>query len=362
MTTKKRVSKACDTCRKSKTKCDGERPCQRCLSENKICTYSNSSIGYSEGKLKKLYNQEYVDLLETRVSLLTKSLSLLFLEFDKVLESGVLRINPDQIARFKQVQYESLMLRQGGATIPLELNNHSSEACTDDGSSDDADIGKPAEVWSRLLQNKETFINETTGKLNINQVVYSIIPTNVDMAVKSVNFSALDTEDTNELKRELNTQQLRPDDISPEVADKFLSNGYVNKHILLTADRSKDGLPQNTHDEPCKRRRRSKVQEMKEKNNEHDEQNPIFERQEEAHIKSEFPQQQRDNSMASLYDSSLPSWYDSYSGNGSQPFYPTFTGSEGTVSREEFGSDPNDSLAKVHIGIKPIQRQDNSNK
>lgn len=67
---KKRVSKACDCCRKSKTKCDGMRPCTRCLQDNKICTYMSN-----KKKADKLYPSSYVDLLETRVSILIQSLN-----------------------------------------------------------------------------------------------------------------------------------------------------------------------------------------------------------------------------------------------------------------------------------------------
>ena len=40
ITKKKRQSCACDACRTSKKKCDGESPCGRCSSMGKICTYS----------------------------------------------------------------------------------------------------------------------------------------------------------------------------------------------------------------------------------------------------------------------------------------------------------------------------------
>ncbi|CCH44249.1 putative transcriptional regulatory protein [Wickerhamomyces ciferrii] len=67
---KKRVSKACECCRKSKTKCDGQRPCTRCLQDNKICTYLTN-----KKKDEKAYSSSYVDMLETRVSILIKSMS-----------------------------------------------------------------------------------------------------------------------------------------------------------------------------------------------------------------------------------------------------------------------------------------------
>ena len=39
-TIKKRQSIACDPCRKSKKKCDGNTPCFRCKRNNKVCTFS----------------------------------------------------------------------------------------------------------------------------------------------------------------------------------------------------------------------------------------------------------------------------------------------------------------------------------
>lgn len=74
---KKRVSKACDCCRKSKTKCDGMRPCSRCLQDNKICTYM------SKKKADQMYPASYVDLLETRVSILVQSLTTLLQKSSK---------------------------------------------------------------------------------------------------------------------------------------------------------------------------------------------------------------------------------------------------------------------------------------
>lgn len=66
---KKRVGKACDSCRIKKTKCDGKKPCLRCIADNKLC-------GFSEKKKHKEKNHPlgYIDLLETRLDLLTKLL------------------------------------------------------------------------------------------------------------------------------------------------------------------------------------------------------------------------------------------------------------------------------------------------
>ncbi|KAG0685150.1 Fluconazole resistance protein 1 [Kluyveromyces marxianus] len=252
---KRRVSKACDACRKSKTKCDGERPCSRCLKENKLCTYSKSNIGYAQAKCKKLYNQEYVDLLETRNSLLTKALSLLFKQFDKCVDSGLVQIHPQKYTDFKHLQMQSMM-----------LNNNSSESNPNDSNSDaweqtdmhdqdqDAAIrDDPALAWINLLKNRNLFINGETGKLNVNEVIYSIIPTNVDMAVKSLNY-------THGGKEEIDKMVMRGDPnigkSSSQVYDKLLSRGYVNSGTLFTADHSKEGVPEDSRVELPKRKRR----------------------------------------------------------------------------------------------------------
>lgn len=66
---KKRVGKACDLCRIKKTKCDGKKPCGRCLADNKICVFLEK-----KRTKDKLPPSGYVELLETRLDLLTKSL------------------------------------------------------------------------------------------------------------------------------------------------------------------------------------------------------------------------------------------------------------------------------------------------
>lgn len=68
-TPKRRAGKACDLCRIRKTRCDGGHPCSRCVADNKICAFSKKkkSIG-------KPHPNGYLELLETRVDVLTESL------------------------------------------------------------------------------------------------------------------------------------------------------------------------------------------------------------------------------------------------------------------------------------------------
>lgn len=66
---KKRVGKACDSCRIKKTKCDGKKPCSRCIADNKLCAFTEK-----KKQKEKTHPSGYIDLLETRLDLLTKSL------------------------------------------------------------------------------------------------------------------------------------------------------------------------------------------------------------------------------------------------------------------------------------------------
>ncbi|EAW06502.1 putative transcription factor [Aspergillus clavatus NRRL 1] len=50
-----RITTACETCRLRKVKCDGARPaCARCLGRGKTCTYSLSSLPYSQQPKRRL--------------------------------------------------------------------------------------------------------------------------------------------------------------------------------------------------------------------------------------------------------------------------------------------------------------------
>ncbi|SGZ57491.1 CIC11C00000004996 [Sungouiella intermedia] len=68
-TKKKRVGKACDLCRIKKTKCDGKKPCSRCIADNKLCAFTEK-----KKQKEKSHPSGYIELLETRLSLVTKSL------------------------------------------------------------------------------------------------------------------------------------------------------------------------------------------------------------------------------------------------------------------------------------------------
>lgn len=66
---KKRVGKACDSCRLKKTKCSGKQPCEKCIADNKICIYTQRKKSRD-----KTYSYEYVEMMEKRLCILRKSL------------------------------------------------------------------------------------------------------------------------------------------------------------------------------------------------------------------------------------------------------------------------------------------------
>lgn len=65
---KRRVGKACDLCRVKKSKCDGKKPCSRCIADNKLCVFTKKK------SKEKAHPAGYIELLETRIDLLTRSL------------------------------------------------------------------------------------------------------------------------------------------------------------------------------------------------------------------------------------------------------------------------------------------------
>lgn len=66
---KRRVGKACDICRIKKIKCNGKKPCDKCLLDNRVCTFLERRRDRD-----KHYPPGYLELMETRNALLTKLL------------------------------------------------------------------------------------------------------------------------------------------------------------------------------------------------------------------------------------------------------------------------------------------------
>ncbi|EEQ35430.1 Fluconazole resistance protein 1 [Microsporum canis] len=66
---RKRVGKACDRCRLKKSKCDGECPCSRCMSDDVICVFGERKKAHD-----KTYPKGYVELLEHQQTQLVSGL------------------------------------------------------------------------------------------------------------------------------------------------------------------------------------------------------------------------------------------------------------------------------------------------
>ncbi|KAK9242112.1 hypothetical protein V1506DRAFT_548541 [Lipomyces tetrasporus] len=67
-----RVGRACDACRIKKSKCDGSKPCFRCVSDDKVCVFRDR-----KRSTDKLYSGNYVDLLHSRIEVLQVGIELL---------------------------------------------------------------------------------------------------------------------------------------------------------------------------------------------------------------------------------------------------------------------------------------------
>ncbi|CAI6033450.1 hypothetical protein V2G26_001407 [Clonostachys chloroleuca] len=62
---KKRIPKACGSCRQSKVKCDGQRPCSRCRSLKKVCVFTEPPKDEQERKIENL--EKELDSLRAQI-------------------------------------------------------------------------------------------------------------------------------------------------------------------------------------------------------------------------------------------------------------------------------------------------------
>ncbi|KAK9321323.1 hypothetical protein V1517DRAFT_175550 [Lipomyces orientalis] len=69
---RERVGRACDACRIKKSKCDGSKPCSRCVSDDKVCVFRDR-----KRSTDKLFSGNYVDLLHSRIEVLQIGIELL---------------------------------------------------------------------------------------------------------------------------------------------------------------------------------------------------------------------------------------------------------------------------------------------
>ncbi|KAL1920060.1 uncharacterized protein VTP21DRAFT_1206 [Calcarisporiella thermophila] len=110
---RKRLSLACEACRKKKTKCDGARPqCGNCVNANMKCVYNPS-------KKKRGPNKDYVDQLEKRLVRMEKLLQ----SFQEGQPSGE---NP-------QVDFQQKLLKQqweAGAMREATKSHSQSPCCS----------------------------------------------------------------------------------------------------------------------------------------------------------------------------------------------------------------------------------------
>lgn len=74
-TQRKRVGKACDRCRIKKSKCNGDNPCDRCNTDDQVCTYSERRRPRDKNPPRG-----YIETLESRCIILTQGL----IEMDRI--------------------------------------------------------------------------------------------------------------------------------------------------------------------------------------------------------------------------------------------------------------------------------------
>ncbi|KAK9384247.1 hypothetical protein V1515DRAFT_618183 [Lipomyces mesembrius] len=99
--TRKRVGKACDSCRIKTSKCDGRKPCSRCIMDDKICTFTER-----KKSKERLYSSTYVSssagLIEAKISVVLLSKSGQF-SINRALEeltSQVIELQKEECERF----------------------------------------------------------------------------------------------------------------------------------------------------------------------------------------------------------------------------------------------------------------------
>lgn len=132
---KKRVGKACDSCRLKKTKCNGKNPCERCSIDNKPCVFTEK-----KRQNDRMFTSEHVDLIEHRLKICNRSL----LKLAHWVKDG----NRQELDRFAHA------LKANRGDESLESNEESEYDNDDD--NDDNDYGINVNEIITLLQSTTT--------------------------------------------------------------------------------------------------------------------------------------------------------------------------------------------------------------
>ncbi|KAK9355057.1 hypothetical protein V1523DRAFT_406187 [Lipomyces doorenjongii] len=141
---RKRVGKACDACRIKKSKCGGHNPCSRCLADNKICVFTERKRSSD-----RLYSRSYVELLESRNTLLQQGIEVLVQRISRGESVAFLlddngNININKI--LDELSVKSVMTDAFAGLKRLSRSSTTSASSTDDDDgheSDDDDYTKP---------------------------------------------------------------------------------------------------------------------------------------------------------------------------------------------------------------------------
>ena len=112
---KKKQSIACDNCRKTKQRCDGNSPCIRCQNKNKTCAYSPTSLRgkrkFSDLDIVKIENNS---IINSNYNIMTSSIE------RKYLDAYFSYMKPPML--FHGINYDNLLNLQGNDGKSLQFN------------------------------------------------------------------------------------------------------------------------------------------------------------------------------------------------------------------------------------------------
>ncbi|KAG7696592.1 hypothetical protein KL911_002501 [Ogataea haglerorum] len=216
---KKRVGKACDSCRLKKTKCSGKQPCEKCQADNKICIYTERKKSRD-----KSYSYDYVELIEKRLRIVNKALINLS-EMVKLNKTG-------ELQQFAQ----SITYNEDDEGVPISINQAISLLVDKSDVVDHSDSETNPEHWQGHIsktESQDSALEESSGsavpqpavkkeELSAGFIPYSspdsLTPRSDDP------FSPLPQNDFSaEFMFEQQTNSTRLDDIKEEKNDDFLN-------------------------------------------------------------------------------------------------------------------------------------------